>query len=667
MLGYYNNIFYIEAGWLFGGANILSLSNYRNLTNRGFIKVVRRACKGNPALVDYESIPQRFKTAIVKKLGDPYKKVKHSKFQDKLIPDPDARQFFSTYKIDDGRNLPLENQQEYQANAEILNTIHKLVGSTAARRSALGARNGGIWQKVIEVIQNIDTDRYPHKLPTNERRLKYKYKIYLKEGYQSLIHQQFGNDNSRIVNVMIEQLLLSLYCLPTKPYANEVYEKYMQFLGGSIDVFDVETGELFNREDFFKDGKPITISEATVWNYINNPKNFALVSKYRAGVLEFNTLHRPHHHRHAPKYSLSKVSMDDRDLPRKMHDGKRVKCYKSYDVLSGCVIGASYSKHKTNELFIDCMRSMFRFIDRNNLGTPMEVEVEHHLVRNFKDGLMKAGTIFPMVRWSNPGNAQEKYAETMHRITKYRYEKRYQEGIGRFYARLEANRTHQDKVFDEENNTYKEKTYSYEEIVADDLHIIQLLNNDLHPNQKLYKGMTRLDVLLYKVNPNLPQLDKSLLIKYIGNCTPTTIRRSQYVRVQHENYQLPSPKILKRLKPNNYSVNAYWLADDDNTIPSVYIWQDGEFLCECKKLIEYNRATAEHTPADKKAYRDQAKYVSEFDAMIKQDKKDLPKVRIIENTRYYDAVGVEIVTPTEPEDDQELEYTLPIKNAVNSL
>ena len=42
---------------------------------------------------------------------------------------------------------------------------------------------------------------------------------------------------------------------------------------------------------------------------------------------------------------------------------------------------------------------------------PAQVEVEHHLVNNFADGLMKAGVVFPFVRWCNPGNSQEKRAE----------------------------------------------------------------------------------------------------------------------------------------------------------------------------------------------------------------------------------------------------------------
>ena len=136
-----------------------------------------------------------------------------------------------------------------------------------------------------------------------------------------------------------------------------------------------------------------------------------------------------------------------------MADGNRVKAYYAYDVASGCVVGYAYNRLKTADLFIDCVRNMFRLIDHQGWNCPAEVEVEHHLVNNFADGLIRAGVVFPFVRWCNPGNSQEKRAEHFNRVKKYGVEKRSQVGIGRWYARLEANRPKEEKVYDEFNNT----------------------------------------------------------------------------------------------------------------------------------------------------------------------------------------------------------------------
>ena len=77
------------------------------------------------------------------------------------------------------------------------------------------------------------------------------------------------------------------------------------------------------------------LSPATVANYLNNPKNKALRAKLHMSQWDFNNAYRPYHLRSIGEFSLSKVSLDDRDLPRPMKDGNRVKAYYAYDVVSG--------------------------------------------------------------------------------------------------------------------------------------------------------------------------------------------------------------------------------------------------------------------------------------------------------------------------------------------
>lgn len=669
---YYNNILCIEVAWL-TKQKILSSANYKQLKLRGQIETVRRGCKGTKALVAFDSIPDRFKEPILEIIPDPHAVVKESKFQDRIELDHMAPSFFSKYKLPDGRNLPPDTQLQYCNDAHIFNTIDTILKNRSGRKKALGSKATKLWDKVADAVNSIDKNKMDHTLPTNPRRIQNKYNEYKKDGHLAMISKKWCNDNSRKVTVQIEKLILSLYTLPNKPYSNSVHDLYMQFLGGAIEVVDTDTGEMFNREDFMDEGQPITVSEATIWNYINDPKNRPIVDSYRSGKLEFSSTHRPHHHRALPNFSLSKVSMDDRDLPRKMKDGTRVKSYYAYDITSGCVIGAAHSKSKNTDLFMDCMRNMFRFLHKNKLGIPMEVEVENHLVDTFKDTLMKAGNVFPFVRWANAGNAQEKYAETLHRIKKYGYEKKYQDGIGRFYSKLEANRTVSEKIFDSENNNYKEKYYDYRELVADDLEIIELYNNDLHPNQKKYKGMSRMDVLLHHINPKLAEYQEYLLAKYIGESVNTTIRRNQYVMANNAKYNLPSVNILSKLKPNNHSVTACWIPSDVQE--NVYLFQNGEFICECSLITPYQTAKAEETEKDKLEYTSQAKYASEFDKSIKEGRKNISKVAILENTAALDQpIEVKIVETIPLDDDDDFDYadaTKPQKsikeNAFNSL
>ena len=175
-------------------------------------------------------------------------------------------------------------------------------------------------------------------------------------------------------------------------------------------------------------------------------------------------------------------------------------------------------------------------------------------------------------------------------------------------------------MYDEKNNTYKVKTYSYEELVADDIRAIRTFNAQPHPNQKRYPGMSRWDVLCAHQNPNLAPWDKAVLYRFIGQHTETTIRQNTYCTVMYNQYGLPSPEIIEKLEPRNYKVDAYYLPDADGTINEVHIYQNGRYIATCKPVARYNENTAEQTEADKAAYTEQAKYVAQFDKMMKDGK-----------------------------------------------
>ncbi len=497
--------------------------------------------------------------------------------------------------------------------------------------------------------------KWLYDLPTTARTLQRKYNQYLSDRYATFIHKGEGSQNARVVTAELESLIISLYCLPTNPYGTATYDMYLQFVGGAIDVYDVKTGEMFERERFFdKENQPLKLSEATIWNYINKPENQIIISKYRHGDYYFNHKIRPHVNRHASQYSMSKISLDDRDIMHhRLHNGDKVMAYYAFDVMSGAMIGIAHSTSKNNDLFLDCVRDMFRFIDSYGLGVPLEMEVERHLVSNFAEGLMKQGVIFPQVRWCNPANSQEKYAETSIRTKKYGVEKSRHEKVGRHYARLDSNRVIREKVFDEYNDNYKYAKATYDEIVAWELEEQILHNNELHSDQKKYPGKTRLQVFLENVNPNLPKINKPLLARYLGERTKTSIRRNQYVTVQYGKYQLPNPQVLTMLAPNNYNVVAYYMPEN-NEVKEVYLFQKDEFICKCKPAPTFNRAKSEWTDEDVKKYNEAMKFIQQFDAWGKGLKEDkLQKVNTMQATEPID-VECEIVE----EQDKELELEL---------
>lgn len=601
-------------------APIMSIPNYKKLAAKEKINVVRSGRGlGGYVLVEIATMPLRFQERIKLKYGDMKEDVIRNWLGSHYHIDAKAREFYTRFRFDNGDTLPPEHIQEYTVNASVIEAVMRAMEDATFMRKAMKA--GPVnWGELAGAISYYQAE-FGHTLPVSSNRFKKRVNDFKANSYESLISRKFMNQNRRKVTYDIERLLLSIDAQPEQPFNTTVWEQYNLFVQGELELYDPETGEVLNPADFTdKDGNPLVLSPATVANYLNNPKNKALRGKLHMSQWDFNNAYRPYHLRSIGEYSLSKVSLDDRDLPRPMKDGNRVKAYYAYDVVSGAVVGYAYNRYKTTELFLDCMRNMFQTLDRNGMYIPAELEVEHHLVSDFADGLMQAGTVFPLIRWCNPGNSREKRAEHKNREKKYGVEKRTQVGIGRWYAKLEANRPKEEKVYDEKNNTYKVKTYSYEELVADDIRAIETFNAQPHPNQKRYPGMSRWDVLCAHQNPNLAPWDKAVLYRFIGQHTETTIRQNTYCTVMYNQYGLPSPEIIEKLEPRNYKVDAYYLPDADGTINEVYIYQNGRYIATCKPVARYNENTAEQTEYDKAAYTEQSKYVAQFDKMMKDGK-----------------------------------------------
>ena len=638
-------------------APIMSVPNYKKLAARKEINVVRQGKGlGSYALIEIATMPLRFQERIKLKYGEMKEDILRNWFIGHYHIDAKAREFYTRFRFDNGDALPPEHIQEYTVNASVIEAVLRAMDDATFMRKAMKA--GPVnWGELAGAISYYQAE-FGHTLPVSSNRFKKRVNDFKAHGYESLISRKFMNQNRRKVTYDIERLLLSIDGQPEQPFNTTVWEQYNMFVQGDLELYDPETGEVLKPSDFTdKDGNPVVLSPATVANILNNPKNKALRAKLHMSQWDFNNAYRPYHLRSIGEFSLSKVSLDDRDLPRPMKDGNRVKAYYAYDVVSGAVVGYAYNRYKTTELFLDCMRNMFQTLDRNGMYIPAELEVEHHLVSDFADGLMQAGTVFPLIRWCNPGNSREKRAEHKNREKKYGVEKRTQVGIGRWWAKLEANRPKEEKVYDEKNNTYKVKTYSYEELVADDIRAIQTFNAQPHPNQKRYPGMSRWDVLCAHQNPNLAPWDKAVLYRFIGQHTETTIRQNTYCTVMYNQYGLPSPEIIEKLEPRNYKVDAYYLPDADGTISEVYIYQNGRYIATCKAVARYNENTAEQTEADRAAYTEQAKYVAKFDKMMKDGKIKRVGILAKEEAKLITEVQAEAVPlPAQAEEDDYSAY-----------
>lgn len=663
---YYGNRLCISMRDLVAGG-IMSEPNYKQMASRGRFDVVRRGggAAGCYALVAVDSLPQRYKEKVDEVYPGGAQARLEGWVKSNYVVDQQATAFFFS-KEKCGVALPKEKAQEYITNASVLNTCIRLYERAATAQRLFGGKYD--WSKMVTTIEVL-RKYFGHTLPASTLRFRKKVNDYKANGYACLISGKFGNQSARKVDYKTERLILGIAVLPNKPWNTNVLELYNAFVTGELDVYDPETGALFNPDDFTdKNGEPMVLSEATITNYLNKPKNKILIDKATMSYTTFMHETMPHMHRHHGEFSLSKVSFDDRDLPRKLKDTRiRPKAYYAYDVTSGCCIGFAYNRAKNVDLVVDMFRNMFRLLDRQGWGCPAEVEVENHLMSQWRDSFLRAGVMFPFVRFCAPMNSQEKHAEQFNGAKKRSVEHRNHVGIGRFFAKRRQYRTENNKVFDEFNNTYVEKEYyTWDELIADDMRDIDEYNHALHPNQKKYKGMTRWDVLVANINPTLQPLDKATIARYVGERVSTTIRRNSYCRIAGEDWWLSKTEAIELLAPNDYKVEAYYLTDEEGKITDMFIYQGDMYIDRLENLGTYNTARAEQTEEDERIYTEQRKKISHFNKYVEDNA--IGRVGVTERDREFEAaIAEEIATEKAEESRQTEEYAFDNDYAARGL
>ena len=614
---YYGNKWCISARELVDGG-IVSQSNYRNWVNRGRIDVVRRGggAVGQYALVAVDSLPLEYKAKVQERYPD--SKLAHLKgwVQSNYELDQSAMAYFHS-REQAGLDLPAEKIREYVVNASVLNCCIRLYERAATTRKLMGDKYN--WEQMANAIESL-REEYGHTLPASTLRFRKKVNEYKRDGYGCLISGKFGNQSARKVSMKVVILVRSLAVLPNKPYNSNVHEMYLAFVCGELDVWNYQTGELMNPEEFVdKNGDPLSLSESTISNILNEPATRMLVEKSLTSWTTFMHEQMPHVHRHGGDWSLSQITMDDVDLTRKLKDTKqRIHAYYAYDVVSQCVIGASYGRKKDEGLVVDCFRDMFRLIAGNGWGMPAAIEVENHLMTQYKEGFLQAGEVFKFVHFCAPQNSQEKYAEPLNGAKKRSVIHKNHTGIGRFYGKGKW-RQEYIKVSDETNELYEDKEYfGFDELVADDMADNYEWNHQLHPNQKKFPGMTRWDVLCERINPDLQPLDNITLARYIGESVETSIKRNSTVRVAYEDWWLSDTSVLEKLRPNDYKVTAYYMPDVEGKPSEVYIFQGDKYIDTVEKVETYNRVLSEQTEDDMVKYIEQRKKIAKFEKYVRE-------------------------------------------------
>ena len=190
-----------EAAESVRGMKVMSASNYYKLANKGAINVVR-AGGGleTPALVEYDSLPSRFKERFEMIWGNPYERIQESMMKSDLVTDRRAREFYASHLLPSGEHIPEDFQAEYVQNASVLNLLVDMLGKRRAMRNAMNNPIGALWETIYGTVDRL-RENPGHTLPKSRARLRDKINEYKKKkdgryNYECLISGKLGNRNT---------------------------------------------------------------------------------------------------------------------------------------------------------------------------------------------------------------------------------------------------------------------------------------------------------------------------------------------------------------------------------------------------------------------------------------------------------------------------------------
>lgn len=225
---YYGNIIAVTVDDLTGnngGEAIMTRDNYLKLQQRGRINVLRSGRGyGSYALIEYASLPERFKTRFVAKYGNPDELMK--KEQIGLPQGLKAQQFFYDHVLPNGERIPEPKQEEYTVNARVLNALQDMFNTQKAMRRACNNNTPIIWSNIFRASEEL-RETYHHTLPKSEARLRDKMREYAKTGYACLISGKFGNTNTLKITKAGERQIIALRRSKTPVYTlTQLFEEY---------------------------------------------------------------------------------------------------------------------------------------------------------------------------------------------------------------------------------------------------------------------------------------------------------------------------------------------------------------------------------------------------------------------------------------------------------
>ena len=119
---------------------IITTANLQALVRKKQVNRVQTGGNGRVALYEVESLPMKWRTEVYRRYPDLQERAESKEFLDTIQPDGAALNFFETYTLADGRNLPADKVLEYSANAAIMNAFRACWDAHVSKRQRSGKK-----------------------------------------------------------------------------------------------------------------------------------------------------------------------------------------------------------------------------------------------------------------------------------------------------------------------------------------------------------------------------------------------------------------------------------------------------------------------------------------------------------------------------------------------
>ena len=225
---------------------VISYNTIKSLCSRNQVEKAVRACRGVAAAFYYDSFPARYRE-MIKSLYPDIETIaaKDTSFSAMVVEDYKAREYYSNYIVAEGRHLPADKQEEYVANASILNAFKKMQDDMVAMRKGKRIKKQLFWENASKNLALLAT-QWQHTLPEYPTRLRDRFNLYIKFGYESLIHKNFNNKSATVVTSKEQESMLTILLADRRNMDNEQIRGMYNEVAVKLGWKEISTGTVAN-------------------------------------------------------------------------------------------------------------------------------------------------------------------------------------------------------------------------------------------------------------------------------------------------------------------------------------------------------------------------------------------------------------------------------------